>query len=93
MFERPSLVSSGKQGGTARRCERAKPDGVGECLSGPDERFDIPLSEAADLFVKSQTHPGASSQLEIADWLALSPCHECAWRRVCAAWDVLPTLL
>jgi hypothetical protein len=93
MVERPSPASSGKQGGTVRRCERAKPDGFGECPSVPDERFGILLSDAADLFVKSQTDPGASSQLAIADWLARSPCHECAWRRVCAAWDVLPILL
>jgi len=93
MLERPSLVSPGKQGGTACRCECAKPDEGGACQSAPAERFNILLSETADLFVTSQSHPGACSQLAIADWLARSPCHECAWRRISAAWEVLETLL
>ena len=93
MFERPSVGSLGDQGGTVRRCHRAKPAEIGECQSARDEQFGLLLSEAANLFVNSQTHSGASSQLAIADWLARSPCHECAWRRVRAAWDVLPALL
>jgi hypothetical protein len=92
MFEHPSVVSLEKKGGPIRRCDRAG-HGAGECQSGQDERFSLLLTQAADLFVKSQIHQSAPSDLIVADWLTRSPCHECAWRRVRAAWDVLPALL
>ena len=92
MFEVPSVISLQRHGGITRHCSRAKLDGADQCQSVPDELFDPLVSAAATLFVGSQIRPGALSQLAIADWLARSPCHECAWRRVWAAWRVLPML-
>lgn len=92
MFERPLVVPLAEKNGTVRRCGCAKRDGIGECQSMPGERFNLLLSEGADLFVSGQIRPGTSNQRAIADWLARSPCHECAWRRLHAAWDVVPAL-
>jgi hypothetical protein len=48
------------------------------------------LEKASDWFVATMARPGPALDAEIAVWLAESPCHHCAWRRISSVWQALP---
>ena len=60
-------------------------DADATCLAR--ERFNILVSQAASFFA-GQFHYAGETRA-VTDWLARSPCHECAWRRVNRTWDLL----
>jgi ferric-dicitrate binding protein FerR (iron transport regulator) len=47
------------------------------------------LQKASEFFVASLSRPGVELADAIEVWLGKSPCHQCAWRQVRAAWDGL----
>lgn len=54
------------------------------------DHFNALIFQAAEFFAGQYLKAGKTS--ELAAWLAYSPCHRCAWRRVNEAWRLLEDL-
>lgn len=49
--------------------------------------FNVLVSHAAELLIGQGVR--ADANVALAEWLASSPCHKCAWRRVNESWNLI----
>jgi hypothetical protein len=84
MFENPSLLSDDRCQGD---CAGVSGIAVSGCAT--PEQMAPRLQKASEFFVASLSRPGVELADAVDVWLGKSPCHQCAWRQVRAAWDGL----